>query len=359
MKSTEMNPIELDGSIGEGGGQILRTALALSMCTGRPIKIERIRAKRPKPGLMRQHLTCVQAAMAVSSAKVQGAEIGSQVLAFEPGPVRAGEYTFNVGSAGSCTLVLQTVLPALMLAPDGSQVTLTGGTHNPMAPPYHFLERSFAPLLRKLGVGIDLTLRRHGFYPAGGGEFSAVIRPASGALVPFDLTERDAASERYAECLVPGLPHSVAARELAAIGGALGWSGEQLRTPVVRQNEGPGNALMATLHYENLTEVFTSFGEKRVSAERVANMLAKQVKVFLVSDGALGPHLADQWMLPLALALAAKGGSAVFTCTEVTPHAKTNIGVIEKFLPVRFDVESAAQSSKITCKAIGDNDGKR
>ncbi len=124
-----MNPIELDGSTGEGGGQILRTALALSMCTGKPFAINRIRASRPKPGLMRQHLTCVQAAKAVSSAKVQGDELGSHVLAFEPGPIPAGEYTFNVGGAGSCTLVLQTVLPALILAPHASQVTLTGGTH--------------------------------------------------------------------------------------------------------------------------------------------------------------------------------------------------------------------------------------
>ncbi|MFM9886365.1 MAG: RNA 3'-terminal phosphate cyclase [Burkholderiales bacterium] len=339
--------IELDGSTGEGGGQILRTALALSMCTGKPIAISRIRAKRPKPGLMRQHLTCVQAAKAVCAATVQGDELGSQSLAFEPGPVRSGEYTFNVGSAGSCTLVMQTVLPALMLAPQASQVTLTGGTHNPMAPPYHFLERSFAPLLRKLGVGIDLALRRHGFYPAGGGEFSASIRPPASGLVPFDLTDRGDAQERYAECLVPALPHAVAARELAALGSALGWSGEQLRTPAVRQNEGPGNALMATLQYHNVSELFTSFGEKGVSAEQVATALAKQVKAFLVSDGALGPHLADQWMLPLALAVAAQGGEAVFTCTEMTQHAKTNTGVIEKFLPVRFDVAPTGKAWRL------------
>ncbi len=341
-----MNPIELDGSTGEGGGQILRTALALSMCTGKPIAINRIRAKRLKPGLMRQHLTCVQAAKAVSSAKVQGDELGSQNLAFEPGTVSAGEYTFNVGSAGSCTLVLQTVLPALMLAPHASQVTLTGGTHNPMAPPYHFLERSFAPLLRQLGVGIDLNLRRHGFYPAGGGECSAAIRPAASGLVPFDLTERGAAAERYAECLAPALPHTVAVRELAAIGSALGWSGDQLRTPAVRQNEGPGNA-MATIHYQNVGELFSSFGEKGVSAEQVATALAKQVKAFLVSDGALGPHLADQWMLPLALAVAAKGGEAAFTCSEMTQHAKTNIGVIEKFLPMRFEAASTGKAWRI------------
>jgi RNA 3'-terminal phosphate cyclase (ATP) len=342
-----MNPIELDGSTGEGGGQILRTALALSMCTGKPIAINRIRAKRSKPGLMRQHLTCVQAAKAVSSAKVQGDELGSQSLGFEPGAVSAGEYTFNVGSAGSCTLVLQTVLPALMLASHDSQVTLTGGTHNPMAPPYHFLERSFAPLLRQLGVGIDLNLRRHGFYPSGGGEFSAAIRPAASGLVPFDLTERGVAAERYAECLAPALPHTVAVRELAAIGSALGWSGEQLRTPAVRQNEGPGNALMATIQYQNVGELFTSFGEKGVSAEQVAAALAKQVKAFLVSDGALGPHLADQWMLLLALAVAAKGGEAVFTCSEMTGHAKTNIGVIEKFLPVRFEVAPTGKAWRL------------
>jgi RNA 3'-terminal phosphate cyclase (ATP) len=163
MNEKDMNLIELDGSTGEGGGQILRSALALAMCTGQPMRIQHIRAKRPKPGLMRQHLTCVQAAVAVCGAKVEGAELGSQTLVFEPGAVRAGDYAFNVGTAGSCTLVLQTVLPALMLCAAPSRVQLTGGTHNPMAPPFHFLERSFAPLLRRLGVGLELALRRLGF----------------------------------------------------------------------------------------------------------------------------------------------------------------------------------------------------
>jgi RNA 3'-terminal phosphate cyclase (ATP) len=170
--------IELDGSVGEGGGQILRTSLALSMCTGQPVTLNNIRAKRAKPGLMRQHLTCVDAAREVSGAQVQGAELGSQSLAFEPGRVRAGDYRFNVGTAGSCTLVLQTVWPALLLAGERSTLTLQGGTHNPMAPPFHFLERSFAPLVRRLGAGVSLTLRRHGFYPAGGGEMQATVEPA-------------------------------------------------------------------------------------------------------------------------------------------------------------------------------------
>ena len=347
-----MELIELDGSTGEGGGQILRTGLALSMCTGQPLAIQRIRAKRPKPGLMRQHLTCVQAAVAVCGAKVEGAELGSQTLVFEPGPVRAGDYAFNVGTAGSCTLVLQTVLPALMLCAEPSRVSLSGGTHNPMAPPFHFLERSFAPLLRRLGVGLDLELRRLGFYPAGGGELSAVVRPTAGGLLPFDLTDRGPVQEAYAECFAPALPSAVAVRELAALARALGWSGEQLRTPAVRQNEGPGNALLATIAYAHVSEVVTVFGEKGVSAEQVAAALVKEVKAYQASEGALGQHLADQWMLPLALAVMERGGAGSFTCTELTEHATTNIGVIEKFLPVRFDVAAGDASSCVRVVAL-------
>ena len=348
---SEMNVIEIDGSIGEGGGQILRTSLALAMCTGQAVAIQRIRAKRPKPGLMRQHLTCVQAAVAVCAARVTGAELGSQTLIFEPEQVRAGDYAFNVGTAGSCTLVLQTVLPALVQCCEPSRLTLGGGTHNPMAPPFHFLERSFAPLLRRLGVGIDLELRRLGFYPAGGGEISAAIRPASAGLVPFDLLDRGPVKEAYAECLAPALPSAVATRELAALARALDWSGEQLRTPAVRQNEGPGNALMATLAYEQVSEVITGFGEKGVSAEQVAGAVAKEAKAHMAGEGALGPHLADQWMLPLALAVAARGGEASFTCTEMTEHATTNIGVIERFLPVKFVVDTTDARSRVTVAA--------
>ncbi|RQP22500.1 RNA 3'-terminal phosphate cyclase [Piscinibacter terrae] len=342
--------IELDGSTGEGGGQILRTSLALSMCTGQPFTIERIRAKRTKPGLMRQHLTCVQAAVEVCGARVQGAELSSQTLVFEPGPVRAGDYSFNVGTAGSCTLVLQTVLPALMLADSSSRVALAGGTHNPMAPPFHFLDRSFAPLLRRLGVGIELELRRHGFYPAGGGEMSALIHP-SGRLVAFDVMERGATREAYAECLAAALPRAVGQRELEALGRELGWSGDQLRTPALRQNEGPGNVLMATLACEQVSEVITVFGERGVSAERVADDLAREVRAFESGAGALGPHLADQWMLPLALALWQSGGMARFTCDELTDHSTTNMGVVERFLPVKFDAQRTGTVWKVTVAA--------
>ena len=239
------------------------------------------------------------------------------------------------------------------MASEPSRVSLTGGTHNPMAPPFHFLERSFAPLLRRMGVGIDLELRRLGFYPAGGGQVSAAIRPAIACMTPFDLTHRGPVLEAYAECLAPALPHAVAVGELAALQRALGWAGEQLRTPVVRQNEGPGNALLATLVHEHVSEVVTAFGEKGVSAEQVAGAVATEVTAFQASDGALGPHLADQWMLPLALAVAAQGGAASFTCSEMTEHATTNIGVIEKFLAVRFEVKPSGSAWRVDLTGHG------
>ena len=329
--------IEIDGSVGEGGGQILRTSLALSMCTGQTFTLARIRARRAKPGLMRQHLTCVQAATAVSGARVQGAELGAGTLVFEPGPVRAGDYAFSIGTAGSCTLVLQTVWPALMLADAPSRLTLSGGTHNPMAPPFHFLERCFAPLLRRLGADSALSLRRLGFYPAGGGEVEATIHPAGESLRPFDLLGRGDPVESYAECLAPALPGAVARRERDALARELAWAPEQLRVPVARQNEGPGNALMATLAHAHVCELFTQFGEKGVSSEQVAQALATEVREYQASHAALGPHLADQWALPLALAVWKRGGEAAYTCTELTGHATTNFAMIERFLPVRFE----------------------
>lgn len=332
--------IEIDGSAGEGGGQILRTSLALSMCTGQPFTLKKIRAGRAKPGLMRQHLTCVNAAAEVCSAEAHGAELNSQALRFTPGQVRAGRYNFNVGTAGSCTLVLQTVWPALLMAEAQSQLRLVGGTHNPMAPPFHFLERSYAPLMCRLGAKVELNLRRLGFYPAGGGEIEAVISPATNERQPFDLNDRGAEAEGYAECLAPALPRSIVRRELEELGTALGWAGDQLREAPVRQNEGPGNALMATLVYENLSEVFTTFGEKGVSAEQVATNLAREVRAYRASDAALGSHLADQWALPLAIAVWKRQRAATYTCTELTPHARTNFEVVERFLPVKFSTSA-------------------
>jgi len=323
--------LEIDGSYGEGGGQILRTSLSLAMCTGTPFRITRIRAGRNKPGLLRQHLTAAAAAAEVSSATVHGLSIGSQELTFIPGKVKAGQYQFTVGGAGSATLVLQTVLPALWQADAPSEIRLQGGTHNPWAPPYHFLERAFAPLLQRMGIGLVLKLDRHGFHPAGGGDFRAEITPAS-ALVPLHLCVRGPRVDAYAESLIAGVPATVAKRELAGVEKALNWTEPQLRIRQIHHDEGPGNILMATLQHEHVTEVFSAFGEKAVASERVANKLTDEVRAYLVSDGAVGPHLADQLLLPMALA-----GAGSITVTRLTEHARSNMQVIEKFLPVEFE----------------------
>ncbi|QVQ26505.1 RNA 3'-terminal phosphate cyclase [Achromobacter deleyi] len=326
--------IELDGSEGEGGGQILRTSLALSMITGRPLRIHRIRAKRSKPGLMRQHLACVRAAVDISGARCDGAELGSQELSFTPGAIRAGDYRFAIASAGSCMLVLQTVLPALLAADGPSRVELQGGTHNPLAPSFDFVARAYAPLARRLGAGIALELTRRGFYPAGGGAVTATITPPDGGLKPLNLAQRGDAVAHSAECVVASVPRSVARRELETLGAALDWPAGQLRIVDGRQNEGPGNALAAVLEYSGVTEVFTAFGAKGVAAEAVAHSLAREVRDYLASDAALGPHLADQWLLLAALAVRDSGEPTHFTCSELTGHTLTNASVIERFLPV-------------------------
>ena len=349
MGDVTLAPLTLDGSTGEGGGQILRTGLALSMVARRPLHITRIRAGRPKPGLMRQHLACVQAAVAVCGGQAEGAELNSQTLVFTPGTVRAGDYRFQIATAGSCLLVLQTVLPALMLADGESRVELSGGTHNPMAPPFDFLERAFAPLVRRLGVGLELQLRRRGFFPAGGGELVAHITPAKQPMAPVDMMERGPLLNGWAEALVPGLARNIAHRELETLGQRMGWTFDagQLRQAPTRQNEGPGNALIATLEYAQLTEVFCQLGERSLSAEQVAKRLADEIRTYQRSTGALGPHLADQWMLPLALAVWQSGQAASYTCTEVTPHTETNAQTIALGLPVRVQITPVERAMQV------------
>lgn len=340
--------IEIDGSAGEGGGQILRTSLALSLCTGQPISVHRIRAGRPKPGLMRQHLACVRAAAQISDAQVQGDALQSRELHFAPGRVRPGHYEFAVGSAGSCLLVLQTVWPALMLADGPSTLQLSGGTHNPMAPPFQFLARAYAPLMQRLGAAADLQLRRAGFHPAGGGEVVVNVASAAQSLRPFDLLSRGDLQATQAECLAPGLPRHVAQRELDVLCEAMGWSMDPRQVLPLRQNEGPGNALIATLTHAQVTEVFMQLGERGVSAETVAQRLVKDLQDYLRLPGAVGPHLADQWMLPLALAVWKTGVPASYTATELTLHATTNAETIEKFLPVTLTTERTEAGWRVT-----------
>jgi len=327
-KEENKNMIELNGALGEGGGQILRTALTLSMITGQPFRITNIRANRPKPGLMRQHLVAVQAAAQLCDADIGDTAVGSQTLEFVPGRIKAGDYRFAIGTAGSCTLVLQTLLPALLHADAPSTVKINGGTHNPMAPPAQFLQRAYGRVLAEMGAVMDLQLHRFGFYPAGGGEVSVVLQPCK-QLQPIELMTRGERVAAYAESFIAGVPLNVAKRELECIGTGMGWDETQLLVRGLPAEQGPGNALLVTLEHQHVTEVFCAFGEKAVRAESVARQALQQVRGYVASNVAVGEYLADQIMLPFALA-----GGGRFTTHRVSQHAKTNAAVIAQFLPV-------------------------
>jgi len=329
--------ITLDGSIGEGGGQVLRTALALSLVTAQPFAIERIRALRSKPGLARQHLTCVEAAAAVGKARVEGAELGSQRLVFKPVAVHAGDYRFAIGTAGSTTLVLQTVLPALLRAGAPSKVMLGGGTHNPLAPPFEFLQLAFAPALRAMGASFVLELVRYGFAPVGGGAISAVIGPSQ--LRPVQLLERKPAGLPRARALLAQLSPHIGERELAIVRRRLDLHPEQLRVETVASH-GPGNMLLLEFPGEPCSEVIGVPGERGISAEQVAETACAQATAFLAANVPVGEHLADQ-LLPL---MAIAGGGA-FRTLEPSLHTRTNAQVIERFLPVRFRITEDAPGS--------------
>ena len=324
--------ITIDGSAGEGGGQVLRTSLGLSLVTGRAFCIEKIRARRKKPGLLRQHLTAVRAAAQIGRAEIDGAEIGSGKLTFTPGEIRPGEYRFAVGTAGSATLVLQTVLPALTTAAATSKLTLEGGTHNPWAPPFDFLEKAFLPIVRCMGPVVEATLVRPGFYPAGGGVFHVTIEPER-SLQRIDLPERGQIVSRHVRALVSRLPIKIAEREVNTIGKHTGWPDECFAVRNV-DSPGPGNCVIVEIESEHVTEVFTGFGRKGIPAEKVAENLIREVERYLAADVPVGEHLADQLLVPMALA----GGGSFETLTP-SLHTQTNVEVIRRFLDVEICTE--------------------
>jgi len=347
--------IEIDGAQGEGGGQVLRSALTLSIITGRPIHVERIRAGREKPGLMRAHLTAVEAAAAVSGAEVEGAAVGSQRLSFAPGSIRSGIHAFSVGTAGSGTLVLQTILPALLLAPGPSRVTIEGGTHNPWAPTFDFLDRVYLPLVRRMGPAVNATLDRHGFFPAGGGQFRVDVEPCGG-LAGIDLLERGEVVARRVRALVSNLPAGIGDREVRRVIGRLSWDPDCGRTDSVVAH-GPGNVIAAEIESSGLTEHFTAFGRMGTSAERVADELARQVSDHLAAGAPVGCHLADQLLLLMGIsaALPASAGRArggAFRTGPLSRHTVTHIDVLRQFLGVGIDVaeEPPSQVTRVTVR---------
>ena len=318
--------LTIDGSHGEGGGQVLRTSLALSLLTRTPFRIENIRAKRKTPGLLRQHLTAVQAAAQIGDAAVEGASVGSSTLTFIPQALRSGEYAFAIGTAGSTMLVLQTILLPLALAEGPSVVELEGGTHNPSAPPYDFMERAFLPLLRRMGAEVELELLRPGFYPAGGGMIRVRIAPAS-RLGRLELDERGAITTRRARAVVANLPWTIAEREAKTAVAELEWPEDCVEAHTLTGSAGPGNLISIIVGAEHVTDVFTAFGERGVRAEQVAHAAVKQARRYINSNAAVGEQLADQLLLPLAI-----GAGGTFTTTPLSGHATTNIETIRRFV---------------------------
>jgi RNA 3'-terminal phosphate cyclase (ATP) len=324
--------VTIDGSVGEGGGQILRTALGLSLLTGEPVRLTRVRAGRKRPGLLRQHLTALRAAAALGRAEVSGDALGSTDVTFAPRGLAPGEHHFAVGTAGSTSLVLQTVLPALLAAPGPSSLVLEGGTHNPLAPCFDFLERSFVPLLNRMGPHVAVALERPGFFPAGGGLVRVEVRPAP-SLAPLHLPARGARVARTVTAVVAGLPVDIAKRELARAREVLGWDDAAFRPRVHPRAAGPGNALLVEIESEHVTEVVTAVGERGVPAEAVAERAAAEALAYEASGVPVGEHLADQLLLPLALA---RGGS--FRTVKPSSHAVTQAELVTRLtgVPIRF-----------------------
>lgn len=330
--------IKIDGSYGEGGGQILRTSLSMSLVTGKPFQINNIRANRKKPGLLHQHLTAVNASAQISGAEVKGNKLASAELFFKPQTIIPGNYQFDIGSAGSCTLVLQTLLPALIIAEDKSRLTLIGGTHNPYAPPYDFMEKVFVPTINKIGPTIRIELKKPGFYPAGGGKIAVSVKP-SRALGKIDLTERGKVLRKSARAIVADLPRTIARRELLVIRDKMGLPEHSLTSVEEANSSGPGNVVTIEVVSEKMTELFTGFGARGVRAEQVAANAVGEAKEYIRSKAPVGKYLADQLLVLIAVA-----GKGIFRTLPLSDHAQTNIEVIKKFVDIDFEIEEVDEN---------------
>ena len=335
--------IDIDGSYGEGGGQVLRTSLTLSVLTGRAVKIENIRARRPKSGLAAQHLTAVRAAAAISGATVSGDQMGSRKLIFEPGgPPRAGAYSFDVaqvrgaGSAGAVSLVLQTIFLPLALAEGDSQVTLRGGTHVAWSPSVPYLTEVYVPACAKLGLHATLELTRWGFYPAGGGEIVAQIRGGATDIYPLSLMERGALARVWGVAVVSNLPAHIPQRMANRARNVLAQVGLKVDIQAQRvRSNGPGAGIFILTESENGSRAgFTAYGRKGLPAERVAEAACQDLIAHHRNRAPVDRHLADQLILPLTWA---SGPSRFATC-RVTEHLRTNVWIVERFGQAQFEI---------------------
>ena len=332
--------VTIDGSQGEGGGQILRTSLTLSAITGTEIEISKIRAGREKPGLKRQHLTCVKAVAEICEAKVSEINVGTMKLEFAPGKIKGGEYRFDVGTAGSVTLVAQTVIPVLLKADGPSTVTITGGTHVPYAPIWEFFTQTYLPELRRMGAKIEAKLEQSGFYPAAGGVVKLKIWPFEDAktIEHYSLNDLGAFRGGKVVGVVSHLPREIAEAEVGIVGSQLR---ELKLTREVREVEsfGPGNYCYVRLDYERCSIVFSCVGTYDKSRKAVAKEVVRQVREFLKAGKACEKHLADQLQLPCEVFVGGRFDPCEdweqenwdVAVQEETEHYETNSHVIHAF----------------------------
>ena len=347
LAQSRSNLIVLDGSMGEGGGQILRSALTLSILTGQPFRITRIRANRDKPGLRPQHLSAVEAAAMICGADISGGTIGSTDLIFRPGTVEPRDLTIDIGTAGATALVLQTIaLPLALKAESGVRVTLFGGTFNTSAPSYPYLDATWRPTLASLGLPIVLSMPKAGYYPQGGGRVEAWIEPAR--LRPLVLENRGALVQiqGVAETTGLGIGISNRMRDRAAESlRSFGWDNEITSTE--RPGVGQGAAISLVAEFEHgPPATFVGLGRRGKPAEAVAEEAVAQLVAHLEAEGgALDLHNADQILVPLAFA----EGRSVFTVTSVTDHLRTNIATIRAFLdrPIRLEEATGSPTGRV------------
>jgi RNA 3'-terminal phosphate cyclase (ATP) len=343
----DMETIFVDGSMGEGGGQILRTSLTLACITGSNLHIENIRAARRNPGLAKQHLCCVHAAQEICGGQCEGAAISSQTLDFQPGPIRGGDFSFDIGSAGSATLVIQTILPALFLADKPSTVAVTGGTHNPWAPPFDFLAETFLPALKTAGFDASCKLEKYGFFPAGGGKITLNIRPRQqNPNQTIDLCQSPENVQFHARIYTAKLPAHIAQRQKKLLLQSK-LKFKNIEHIEVTNSDGPGNCVMLKLCGNGRTTVFTAFGQKGKPSEKVIGEVVNLTENFLHSGASIDRFLADQLLIYMAIS---KSGS--FTTNELSTHLTTNIETIKKFLPVDFKIEQQDKIYRISCKSV-------
>jgi RNA 3'-terminal phosphate cyclase (ATP) len=331
--------IEIDGSYGEGGGQILRTALSLSCLLKKPFRIFNIRKGRKKQGLMPQHLTSVRSAQLLSGAEVIGDQKGSTELLFSPKEVKGGDFFFDIGTAGSTSLVLQTLIPSLVFLRQKTTITLKGGTHTPFSPSFHYLVEVFTPFLKRMGIKIQLTIESYGFYPKGGGKVRADMFPVE-EIKPLRIMERGKFLRLIGYSGVGNLPLSIAERQRNAMIEKIYSQIKDLKCPVDMElldvsTPGQGTFIFLLSESENSIAGFTSLGERGKRAEAVGEDVATEFLRYYSTDAALDSHISDQIVLYLSICKE----ESVFTTSCITQHLMTNLWVIGLFHKYKYSVE--------------------